>query len=532
LFKKLLPLKNSFVSCLVLTVFVYCSCKKSSDQPSWDVDVLAPLIKSNLTINNLVTDSLLKSNPDSSVNIVYTTNLITFSADTLAKVPDTTLSAGFLVNPNYQGGDTIFKQTAETDFKLGSIQLKKALLKSELIQINMQNVFDSTIVFNYKIPGATLNNKPFNITDSILPDSTYNKSFSLAGYTLDLTGLNHASSNALVTATAIFISKKVKSTSASKPYMVITNTIYNTQPAYIRGYLGQSTINVGPEQSGFSLFKAIRSGTLNFPNVNIQIDLENSIGVDADLKIDKITSINSQTGTVDLSSSALINKSININRATETGNPASPVNPSSQLITINSSNSNISAFLANIPDKLAYTLQVTINPLGNISGDNDFIYSGHGLTANMNINIPLSLAATNLTLSDTLLLNLSSIQQEQKVNGGFLYLYVTNGMPFSAGIQIYTLNNKLIKTDSLFIPPNNTILGAPIGTNGKVAQTVATKLTIPVTKAKINNLLSATKALIIARFNTSNQPHPVNIYNYYQLDVKLVADFNYNLSAP
>ena len=69
-------MKTKLQFVFILT-FAYClfafviSCRKENKKPSWDVDVIAPLVKSTLTINNLIPDSLLNINPDNSLDIVY-----------------------------------------------------------------------------------------------------------------------------------------------------------------------------------------------------------------------------------------------------------------------------------------------------------------------------------------------------------------------------------------------------------------------------------------------------------------------------
>src|ERR1035437_2036400 len=68
------------------------SCRQQMGNPSWDVDALAPLIKSTLTINNIIPDSLLRKNPNNSLDLVYNSLLTSFSADKLLKIPDTTLA--------------------------------------------------------------------------------------------------------------------------------------------------------------------------------------------------------------------------------------------------------------------------------------------------------------------------------------------------------------------------------------------------------------------------------------------------------
>ena len=73
---------------LLSTLF---SCKHELEKPSWDVNLLAPLIKSTLSIENIVGDSSVQVNPDSTISIVYRTNLYQFSLDSLIAIPDTNI---------------------------------------------------------------------------------------------------------------------------------------------------------------------------------------------------------------------------------------------------------------------------------------------------------------------------------------------------------------------------------------------------------------------------------------------------------
>lgn len=55
------------------------ACKRQIERPNWDVDVLAPLIKSTISIRSLVADSTYKLDTDSSVILVFKQPLDSFS---------------------------------------------------------------------------------------------------------------------------------------------------------------------------------------------------------------------------------------------------------------------------------------------------------------------------------------------------------------------------------------------------------------------------------------------------------------------
>ncbi|MBK6410088.1 MAG: hypothetical protein IPF78_10360 [Flavobacteriales bacterium] len=69
-------------------------------------------------------------------------------------------------------------------------------------------------------------------------------------------------------------------------------------------------------------------------------------------------------------------------------------------------NSNIDLFIENLPSRVDYALDITINPLGDISNGHDFLYHDSKLSADLEIDIPLNLIATDLTLRKTVALDL------------------------------------------------------------------------------------------------------------------------------
>ena len=173
------------------------------------------------------------------------------------------------------------------------------------------------------------------------------------------------------------------------------------------------------------------------------------------------------------------------------------------------------------------------DPLGNVSGSNDFAYYGYGISANINVTIPLSLIASNLTLADTLAVNFAgSGSTNQHVKSGTLTIYASNGFPFSAGLQLYLLNKNNVVYDSLFIPASQTITaGAVNAVTGIVTSAQSSVLTISMDAAHTKELFNTKNMILHARFNMGNLPATYRkIYDYYQLNLKLVGNFDYQVN--
>ncbi len=187
--------------------------------------------------------------------------------------------------------------------------------------------------------------------------------------------------------------------------------------------------------------------------------------------------------------------------------------------------------LENLPDKLEYAFDVQINPLGNVSGSNDFIYAGNNIKVNTNLEIPLSILAQQLLLEDTVAIDVGSYKEKNKIQDGKLFLFAQNGFPLDVTMQVYLVDEFNKKKDSLLIQGQNTMSSAKVDANNKVIAKTPVRFEIPISKEKLNLLLNSHNVIVSTRINTAAQPQLVKIYSYYSIDFKLTADFNYKLEV-
>jgi hypothetical protein len=519
-------------SCVVI---VFLSCRKEMERPSWDTEILAPLVNASMNINNILPDSVLQSNADSSMKIVYEGDIYKISMDTLINIQDTTLLNSYNIPFSYlfaPGADFIVNNTSETTYNLGGPQLRTVIIKRGYVTFKVSSLVEGRTRFVYKIPCAKLGGVPFtvNVTVPAAVGSTpgvYNQTFDLAGYTIDLTGIANNKVNTIYTSLTAGIDSSEPDSVLIHPSDVLSieNTFFDMFPHYAKGYFGTNTFNIGPEQTDFNMFNRIVDGTIQLEDVDFQLKLENPIGMDARVFINNLTSVNSRTGNSISLVNSIVGSPININRAAESGTTVYPTYANFPLTT---SNSNIKPMMENLPDKFGYSLQIVTNPLGNVSGSNDFVYSDKLLKAKMNMEIPLSLIATNLTLVDTLDLNIQSNPETQNIKSGTITLFAKNGFPFDASIQLYMLDDNNNVTDSLYTYAN-TIDQAMINSSLRVTGKKATKLVAAVNQSKMQLLYSTKKVRLKVKFNTASQSQYVKIYSDYSIDIQLIGDINYTI---
>jgi hypothetical protein len=512
---------------LLFSIVVFASCKKSL-KPSWDLNLETPLVFTSMGINNIIPDSLLVVNPDNSLRIVYESSLYDFQVDSLVKMPDTITSSYFPPVPGIviQPGQTIFSLTETPSLSFNNAEISRLDIKAGTIIIDIKQTITEPVIITYKIPSAKRNGVPFEISESLPPSNggttQVTKVVDIAGYSIDLKGMNGGDVNTLVTVTSAVLSPSGHAyTLTSSDFFSIKAYFNNVSIDYAKGYFGNQQFNFGPDTNSFSVFSKIIGGTLNLEDVDFSLFIENGFGMDAQVIFKKLASINTRTNNTVALQSSIIGQPINISRAMETYIPSQPVVPSSYNFDLH--NSNIKALIENLPDKILFALDIATNPLGNVSSGNDFIYYGNYLKALFRFEMPLSLIADDLTLGDTVNLNIEKIENNP-VKSGIISVIADNGFPFSADLQIYMLDGNGAITDSLF--QIKTINAAPVDASNKVTNKLRSVLSVSVDENKINRLFETKKLYIKARFNTDHSQY-TKIYDSYKLDLKVTARFNY-----
>jgi len=515
-----------FLLCIFFTIH---SCRKSNNSHLWDIDVLAPLVQSSFSINDILTDSLLSKNPDNSFDVVYNNSLSSFK---VISVPDTTIDTTFFspFQVVLDSCDVIIpSNNDETNFQIQPVQLTSIKIHSGKMRIHIENTSRKILDIRYQIPSATLGTYSFDVTVTVPAKSAGNPGmittdFDLSGYTLDLRGKNKTKANTFVSSIGVKVNCNDIQKDTIFPFsdnIKISNSFISIEPSYAKGYFGKIT-EPFYDTTDVALFNHITSGSLSLEDIKVGFNIENSVGVDAKFTLKQLQSINTKsTNQVSLSGS-IIGNSQNINRAADNNGIVVPATYTTSFTT---SNSNIKSFFENLPDKMTYNMSFEINPLGNISGSNDFYYKDKSIKTNINVTFPLSLVANNLTMIDTVDFSLDT-KSIQEINYGTLYLYANNGFPFYAQVQLLLMDNNFSVMDSLVTMPN-TILPPALDQNYICIGKQKSKIALSLDVRRLNSIKSCKKISMKIKFNTAGTPNYVKIYDNYKLDVKLVGDFNY-----
>lgn len=524
-------MKKVFVIVTILSL-ISIACKRKEDT-NWDIDVNAPLIKTTLSVSDILKDNVIE-NPDSTINLVFNYNLNTVNTDSLFKIPDTTVKTAYTIpfgtsvtlNPGLQ----LVNDPTSNSFNYGDARITEMKIKTGKIKYKITNNIKEKTIYHYKILNSNDGNGNAFETEVTVPEKVNSTpgvlegEISIDGYSFDMTGLNGNSFNTLETVITVTINPNgnpvlVQNTDS----VIIENSITELSPEYVKGYLGKTNFEQSLTDVDFDFFNQITNGSIDLDEVNIDLTTKNYVGADAQLKITQFKSLNTRTNNTISLSHAIVNNWININRA-HLNNDV--ITPTINQYSLNKLNSNIDLFIENLPNKLQYEFEAKLNPLGNISAGNDFLFAKNTIDIDFNINIPLNLIANNLTLVDTVNLNINP--DKNGINSSVFTLIANNGFPFDANIQVYILNNSNSIIDSLFT--TGLISSAQTDINNYVTSSTQTKLESVISKEKMDLLNTNPKTIIKATFNTNGAGH-TQIYKHYKLDLVLVADMNYTVNV-
>lgn len=413
-----------------------------------------------------------------------------------------------------------------------NVELKESLIGSGKAKIILTSTLKDSTRFTYRLPTATKDGKPFEKYILLSPAppggvSTHIEEESMEGYHFDFSGANNDSFNLSFNQVIASIdSTGVMKTISKGDSIYVELAFENLRPRYARGYLNDTILNSGLSDEKLDIFNRIESGNLQLHNASLQVEVENNIGVDLDIRVNDLKSINSRKSSVVSLSGSEINKPLHIVRAQDRGN-ATNVQGSFTSLTIDRSNSNLDDFINNLPDKIQYDVELHANPLGNTSFWNDFIYDSRFLNLNLVLDVPLELSASGLTLADTVDIDLSG-QEFEKIKEGVLHAFFSNSFPVEAKVQINVLDQGGTIVDSLFITPA-IISAAPVGSDGKTSAVTETRIDVPVDQSKIKNIFNGNKLNTRLVFDTKPELKELKIYDSYFIDFQLTADFVYGV---
>lgn len=450
----------------------------------------------------------------SNVDIPAQTNafIVNYSDELIAQVDimDIQLDEAIVILPNQE----LINEDTSFVFDAGGALLDRVKMSSGDIKMDISSSLNTVLKFEYKIPKATLNGEPFSVYREIPAGGTLNETISLANYEFDLTGQDGNQSNTIfvesfarIDSTGEYVSISVENGVES------TISIENISPSAAWGYLGQDTISESRETSFLDL--SALKGDIDFEFVEVKMVTENNLGVAADLHVLKIESSNAESS-IQLES-PLLASPFTIEPAVESMDPQNPVTAVKTEIIFDESNSNIDKIVESKPDKIAFDFEMVVN--GDNNQNDGFVYLDFGVSSELQIEIPVSMKASNMVMKDTVDVSLSV---PSIILDGSFTIVVNNGFPFEAEIKMELMNNagRVLQT----LESENFVRASEVDIEGVTVASTESILNFPFDDLSL--ILDRTKKIgVEITLNTQPADQFVKLYSDYSIDMTVIANF-------
>lgn len=509
---------------LLISCLFFWSCQK--EPTLWNNELEVPLAYGHLDFKNLIQDDILAPNSDGSLQMVWKKDLIALNIDSLADIPDTTISKNFTIavssltaTPGFEFIDDV----QNFEINDATVELKDVLLEEGKVILRLESPLTEATIVDVLIPAASKNNvtftKSYNVAaGSSASPSIINDTVDFTNYELDLTGSSGNSFNTMQIQFKVSVAPDGNSvTITDQDVIKMQASFVNLLPRYARGYFGNHTFLEQTETPIDALSNVI-GGAIDIDNINFDLIIQNSFDLVARGKVNGIASENtSQNSTVALQHPEF-GQWININPA-----QGGWVNlqPFEKVFNFSSGNSNIETFLENIPQKLLVDFEGEINPLGNTTGGHDEMFPESKLSLRLEADFPIQLSANQFGFSDTVNINFENDNENFSLEAGDLIVSGENNMPFGASIVLDIYDS--IQQETYSIPVQGNIVQPILDNNEQIINPETYSITANLSKERLNQLTSFKKIIFKVYFNTSGTS-TIPMFDNYYFDFSIKAD--------
>lgn len=411
------------------------------------------------------------------------------------------------------------------------VELTRMSVGSGEINVETISTINDTLEFIYSLPSARKDGLPVTVQSKLLPapiggQVINQKIFDLAGYDIDLT-LNGDSVNLfpqILTGNLIYSGNLV--TMDLDDSIKVFYGLLDIIPSYVEGYLGVQEYSFN-DNINLDFFDRVLGGSFNLKNPSAELTFRNSVGMDGEMKVNNFTATNTRSGqNLSLTAPFVSNTTFipgpklpNVGQVVET------------KIRLDKNNSNIRDFVALLPNRLSFDLDVSANKNVTPGTHTNFATNNSSIQAFLDLQIPLEGIADQILLRDTVPLDLTTASVPDGVEDGTLKLFLENTFPMEANVQIYFLAGNGQVLDSLFNDQPGIVPAGVVDANGFVNTPSKLTLSTYFDLARMDKLTFRGKRAV-AKFTLSTKPlnEDVKIYSTYGINFKLVGDFKYSIS--
>ena len=435
---------------LVLTG-VTLSCRKKST--SWETDWVFPFLSDTLSLHNFHNDSTLNNFNSINYLVDLKRDVLDVSLSEFLIIPDTTIAQSFSPTigiGSVPAGFTFYNEVEAHNLSIPDVELKRIIVSDGVIELKVFNPIATGAYYTIEMPGVVKNGLTLEQTFFIPAGTTDDPAVAvdeivLDGYEIDLRGediegtVNVSGYNTLQTSLSIMSDPDgVAVPISTSDVFEVEAKFIDVNIGYAQGYFGDQFFS---DTISFEVpfLNQIISGTVSLDEVPIDITISNGTKIPFSANISLLKNTNYVPQTVHLSSSLI--------GSPQLISPASgfwsSLTPSSQIISFDNSNSNMTAYIENLGYTHELGYEVRMNPLGNITGSYNEVFPNSRLKISLTSQFPLSVGLNGLTLEDTLSLNISSkvVRDFIEAKEVSLHISAVNAFPISGKLHLFFLDD-------------------------------------------------------------------------------------------
>ncbi len=514
---------------LLLAVVVSASCFNAEDYDIHGVTLAPsfalPVASGQLGLLDLLTNldsSYVRTYPDGLLYFYYSQTLASGDIANQFHIPDNISTIGFDLPagtlPANSGTTTLVPINRTLDLNLSPERLTEALLKGGSLNyiigtslttsppnLPLQATVTLTDVV-HKTTGAPLVFIAGNGTGSTpLEDYVIHMVNNQFGIRVDLAILPHP---------ATFIPAGTKAN--------VQLSFTAMQMGYIKGFLGDQTIQLPPQTQNISVFgSSLKNAGVSFVEPHVSMRMVNDYGASCEINFSVL-------------------------RATKEGStlpiqisPTSPIALNFPAVLGESATTNVTItneqnILDFGPERLEYTAAVRINK--GLANANNFLADTSKLRVTLDTEIPIYGQVSGISMIDTLNVDLGNNISASKINSSSLQINAQNELPLDGYVQIYFMDASFNIIDSLFSPNQSYIVKAStVDAVGDLQAPGISSTKINIDPEKLVKLFDSKYLLVKAIMNTGKDQNgvPLNVKfkSTYKLNINvgLLAKFNISL---
>lgn len=423
---------------------------------------------------------------------------------------------------------TIIEQDEPLSQYFEGAEIKYMKVRSGKLKIKLFTSVKENMTLYLKIPSATKGGKAIDeiikVSGGTVGNPTIvNREIDMTGYILDYRGKNP---NVTDTVNTFYQVMKVtldlsgrKVSIALQDSINISYVLEGLVPEYAIGFLGERTTVSGDVISDLDIFSKM-SGKIDFSTIKMKLDISNGIGAEGSVLAKYLTGVNSTSKKEVSLTASLIGNPYLVDRAT-----LSPFVAKEQSIFFDRGNSNVKAFLENLPDKVKLNMDLKISPNGNNNNWHDFVYYDSRFIVNMVIDFPAVLAFDNLKFKDSVSFQFSALEQKERIKEVKLNMFFENSFPFSMNYKLALHDENGNFLDTIGNDIENLILPAAVG------QLAKGKTIIEIPAHKMKSIQKSKYAIVLFTVNTPQNQHIAISSNDY-CKIEISANVKYQVQNP